>query len=133
MSIVHSISHKQMCGFASFCFSAVGGSLAVKSSKNMYLGRSDLKAKDMVSLRLLQFKVTSQVNLRSRLTKGQHLQPGYERVRAAAHKYTRSLIHCHMRIHPLDLANPIPFSGRWRIFFLVMCFFLASGDCIPFL
>lgn len=31
-----------------------------------------------------------------------------------------------MRIHPPDLAHPVPSSGRWGIFFLVMCCFLAS-------
>lgn len=58
--------------------------------------------------------------------KGNISQPGSECVSAAAHKYTRTRTHTHMRIHPPDLADLFPSSGRWGIFFLVMCCFLAS-------
>lgn len=48
------------------------------------------------------------------------LQPGNESVSVEAHKYTHTCIHSHMRIHPPDLADLFPSSGRRGISFLEM-------------
>lgn len=59
------------------------------------------------------------------------LQPGNESVSVEAHKYTHTCIHSHMRIHPPDLADLFPSSGRRGISFLEMLILSIKKDCVP--